>query len=144
MAAANGATTVTARRNFWLRGRGGNTIVQGRDLRRVLEESGELVLVPSAQINLADTAIAGAVPGMPSLPKTIQLARFDGWSQPPDDPIQHVKSTSGENSTDDNQTSSGGFGCTLGGRARSATTMAPLAALAVLLLLARRRTTAPH
>jgi len=53
----------------------------------VLEESGKVIPVAAADVDLVDTAIASAIPGAVSLPQTLVLQPVTTWEPPDSDPI---------------------------------------------------------
>ncbi len=51
------------------------------------DEQGEPVILDPSQYELVDTAIMGAIPGKPSLPKDLVLKAGAKWLPPPSDPL---------------------------------------------------------
>ena len=101
----------------------------------VLEESGEPIPVPTAQIVLVDTAIAGAVVESPSLPATLVLSgALSTWKPPASDADAGLSTTAEQVHPDDS-------GCTqaLGLRGRSAGVWLLLMGMMLVLLVRRRR-----
>jgi hypothetical protein len=52
----------------------------------VLDETGPSFVVAAAAVDLADMAMAGALPGQPSLPANLAIAHGQAWEPPPSDP----------------------------------------------------------
>ncbi|MCO4763996.1 MAG: DUF2330 domain-containing protein [Myxococcales bacterium] len=99
----------------------------------VLEESGDPVVIPTAQIGLVDTAIAGAEVGTPSLPKTLVLSGASSlWTPPKSDPDAGLSTAAEQAHADDS-------GCTLGLGRRFSGMMVILLMCGLVLAMRRRR-----
>lgn len=101
----------------------------------LLEESGAPIPVPLAQINLVDTAIAGAEVGKKSLPASLVLSgALSTWQPPKSDPDAGLATAAEQAHVDDS-----GCAQALGLRSRSAGMWLVLAAMMLLVLVRRRR-----
>ena len=101
----------------------------------VLEESGAPVPVAQGDIQMVDTAIAGAVPGAASLPKDISLQPAAvRWTPPPDDGDALDAAASANGRVDNGS-------CSLGRGLQQPLAMLGLLLLCALALAVRRRLT---